>query len=112
MSRADPTARYANLRGKVDKAMDNINVMQRQYNYTNASPLRQSGSPPPNRDLDEVNDSFAAGRNRATAPMTETAGGRRINRSPLRNTNTSYEYYPATAQKRTSAPPMSSDLLM
>lgn len=108
MSR-DPAARYANLRGKVDKAMDNINIMKsasRQYNYSNATPLRQSNSPPnrDNRDIESVNDSFAAGRNRATAPMTETAGGRRMNRSPLRNTS-SYEYYPVTAHKRTAAPP-------
>ena len=60
--------------------------------------------------MDEVNDSFAVGRYRETAPMTETAGARRINRSPLRNTNTSYDYYPATAQKRTPAPPINSDL--
>ena len=115
MSR-DPAARYANLRGKVDKAMDNINLMKSasRYEYGNATPPRQSRSPPRNKDLDEMNDSFAGARNRATAPMTETAGGRRINRSPLRNTNQSYEYYPATVQKRTVAPqpPMpSSDLL-
>jgi hypothetical protein len=76
MSR-DPAARYANLRGKVDKAMENINLMKSasRYNYTNATPLRQSDSPPQrNRDLDEVNDSFAGVRNRDTAPMTETAG--------------------------------------
>lgn len=98
MSR-DPAARYANLRGKVDRAMDNINLMKSasRYEYGNATPLRQSGSPPANRDLESVNDSFAGARNRATAPMTETAGGRRMNRSPLRNNDRSYEYYPATA---------------
>ena len=74
MSR-DPAARYANLRGKVDKAMDNINLMKSasRYEYGNATPLRQSRSPPRNKDLDEVNDSFAGARNRATAPMTEAS---------------------------------------
>lgn len=112
MSR-DPAARYANLRGKVDRAMENLNTAKqaaRNYNYQNASPLRGSGSPPRNnRDIEEVNDSF--NYRGTTAPMTETAGGRRINRSPLRNTNASFEYYPATAQKRTVAP-ASTDLLL
>jgi hypothetical protein len=99
--------------------MDSINLMKNdsRFNGAHSTPLRGSNSPPanrPNRDLDELNDSFAGGRNRATAPMTETAGPRRVDRSPLRNSyqnynNQSYEYVPeyvpSSAMKRTAAPP-------
>lgn len=49
MSGRDTNARYANLRGKVDQTMNNLNAAKsaaRGYQYDNAAPLRGSNSPP------------------------------------------------------------------